>query len=162
MRMGAVLFAITCFGTLLTSPAAASDPEPADRGEVIIARLRPLPFDLKGYLRRPDGTGPFPAVVLLPGCDEWEDRVDRNWGEQISSWGYVALTLQSFSSRGIRDTCRRPNLLPLTADAYQALQFLSRLKFVDRRNVIVAGFGQGGTQTLFAVERGAFEASSKL
>lgn len=161
MRMRSATIAVACFSILLTSPAVLADPKPTAT-EVIIATLRPLPFDLKGYLRRPTGAGRLPAAVLLPGCDQLLGPVDQDWGEQISSWGYVALTLDSFSSRGIRNTCAQRAPLALAADAYQALAFLSRQTFVDAENVFLVGFSQGGTLTLFAVERGGIELSSKL
>src|SRR5436305_10159330 len=116
MRMRSAIIAVACFSILLTSPAVLADPKPTGES-VIIATLRPLPFDLKGYLRRPDGAGPFPAAVLLPGCDQLLGPVDQDWGAQISSWGYVALTLDSYASRGIRNTCAERAQLALAADA---------------------------------------------
>ena len=161
MRMRSATIAVACFSILLTSPAVLADPKPTAT-EVIIGALRPLPFDLKGYLRRPTGAGRLPAAVLLPGCDQLLGPVDQDWGEKISSWGYVALTLDSFSSRGIKNTCAQRAPLTLAADAYQALAFLSRQTFIDAKNVFLVGFSQGGTLTLFAVERGGIELSSKF
>jgi Polyketide cyclase / dehydrase and lipid transport len=50
---------------------------------------------LRGYLRRPDGAGPFPAIVLLHGCNGFPEQLDQNWGVKITAWGYVTLTVDS-------------------------------------------------------------------
>jgi hypothetical protein len=80
--------------------AGAAQPLAGEVEEVQIP-LNPLPFDLKGYLRRPNGAGPFPAVVLVPSCGRFGSSVDRDWGEALSSWGYVALTLDIFTAHGM-------------------------------------------------------------
>ena len=65
----------------------------------------PTPLVLQGYLRRPSGAGPFPAVVLWHGCGGFPEPVDQDWGVKVTSWGYVALTIDSFGPRGIKNTC---------------------------------------------------------
>ena len=56
----------------------------------------PNPLVLKGYLRRPEGAGRHPAIVLLHGCAGFAERLDQHWGERLASWGYVTLTIDSF------------------------------------------------------------------
>ena len=51
-------------------------------------------------LRPPDGDGPFPAVVLLHGCDGMHN--DDPWVENHHlRWGYVLLEVDSFGPRGM-------------------------------------------------------------
>jgi len=46
------------------------------------------PLTLRGYLRRPHGRGgPFPAVVLLHGCNGFPQQLDQSWGVRIAAWG---------------------------------------------------------------------------
>jgi dienelactone hydrolase len=117
---------------------------------------------LRGYLRRPDRPGPWPAVVLLHGCGGFPEALDQNWGARISSWGYVTLAVDSFGPRGLKNTCARPSAAADTAlDAYQALKFLVRQEFVDPKRVIVLGFSQGGWLSLSSVERGPIEAAAE-
>src|SRR5262249_9395406 len=120
------------------------------------------PLALRGYLRRPDGPGPFPAVVLLHGCDGSFERLDQLWGIRIAGWGYVTLTIDRFGPRGLKNTCG-PGSTPVDSafDAYRALNFLVRQRFVDPTRVVVVGFSQGGWLGLSSVEHGATEQGSK-
>lgn len=123
--------------------------------------LSSKPFTLRGYLRRPAGEGP-PAVVLLHGCDGSPTSIDQNWGQRIADWGYVTLTVDSLGPRGLKNTCRGGGPpLDTAFDAYQALSFLVRQRFVDPKRVVVVGFSQGGWLSLSSVERGIVEQASQ-
>jgi dienelactone hydrolase len=134
--------------------AGRAQPSASGAEEVQIP-LNPLPFDLKGYLRRPNGAGPFPGVVLVPACDRFADSVDQDWGATFSSWGYVALTLDVFSAHGIpgRNTCLYPARPEPAEDAYRGLNLLIERKLVDPGRVLIVGFGRGGSLAFAAVSR---------
>jgi dienelactone hydrolase len=117
----------------------------------------PNPIILKGYLRRPDGAGRYPAIVLLHGCGGNAERLDQNWGPRLASWGYVTLTIDLFGPRGIGNICGKPYPHDLEFDAYRGLNFLVRQPFVDANRVVALGFSQGGLLALLSVERGAIE-----
>lgn len=130
--------------------------------EMVEIPVRPLPFILQGFLRRPGGSGRSPAVVLLPACGDYATSLDENWGARISSWGYVTLTIDGFGPRGIEQCGQAVADNPdLTFDAYRALRFLAQERFVDPRRVAIVGFGAGARQTLSAVERGKIEQASE-
>ena len=81
---------------------------------------------LQGYLRHPNGTGPSPAVVLLHSCSGNWRHIDERWGKRIASWGYAALSVDSFGPRGIKTTCKDVSLsTDFASDAYRALDFLA-------------------------------------
>jgi dienelactone hydrolase len=42
----------------------------------------------------PPGAGPFPAVVILHGCDGVSPHY-REWARQLRAWGYVAILVDS-------------------------------------------------------------------
>lgn len=44
---------------------------------------------LVGYLARPQGSGPFPAVVVLHGCGGFHQDM-LAWADRLRRWGYVA------------------------------------------------------------------------
>ncbi|WP_051505871.1 dienelactone hydrolase family protein [Mesorhizobium sp. WSM2561] len=115
---------------------------------------------IQGFLGRPAGDGPFPAVVLLHGCAGLGLREREAWSRRLSSWGYVVLAVDSFTTRGIRHTCDRL-LYDRVNDAYGALEFLTTLGFVDSRRVALMGFSAGGIAVLQAVQLGAAEALMK-
>ena len=137
----------------LSSLRAAQLSAPAPAEEVKIP-LDPLPFDVKGYLRRPSGAGPFPGVVLIPACAPFVNFDDRNWGATLSSWGYVALTLDIFTAHGVvgRQTCIYPASPEFADDIYRGVNLLVERKLVDPKHIYLIGFGRGGTLVFAAVD----------
>jgi dienelactone hydrolase len=97
-----------------------------------------------------------PAIVLLHGCGGMVDARGqlaprhRDWAERFARWGFVALTLDSFSPRGIRSICEmkeRP-IHPWkerTADALAALDYLVSRSDVDANEVFILGWSHGGS-----------------
>ncbi|MBY5583255.1 dienelactone hydrolase family protein [Rhizobium leguminosarum] len=108
---------------------------------------QPQGTPLQGYLSRPLGDGPFPAVVVLHGCEGMRLSVKELWPKRLISWGYVVLVVDSFTTRNIKDTCQS-HLPDRVFDAYGALNFLSKQSSVDVRRVALMGFSTGGTVTL--------------
>jgi dienelactone hydrolase len=150
-----------CFNSpLLCSPDQRSV-APAELVKFDSVPPGPAPPILQGYLRRPSGAGPFPAVVLLHGCGGYPEPLDQDWGVKVASWGYVTLTIDSFGPRGIKNTCHVNPPVDIFFDAYRGLNFLARQQFVDPKRVAVVGFSQGGWITLSSVERGAIEQASE-
>lgn len=116
---------------------------------------------LKGYLRRPAGAGPFPAVVLLPGCNGVAEPLDQNWGVRLAEWGYLTLTVDSVSPRGLKNICGGGGRPDMQFDAYRALDFLAGKEFVDAKRAAVLGFSYGGFLGLSAIENGPVEQAAK-
>ena len=117
----------------------------------------PNPIKLRGALRRPDGSDPFGAVVVLHSCNGNWLRIDDRWGKAVAAWGYVALSVDSFGPRGIKNTCAGLWPADMVLDAYRALSFLVQQPYVDRSRVAVLGFSRGGELALWSVERGSIE-----
>ena len=133
-----LLVAAALLGLLVCAPAEAEELvkfASAGQGEPI-----------QGYLSRPKGAGPFPAVVLLHSCLGLP--ADRGTiGERIATWGYVALYVDDFGTRGLKETCA-VDFKPAVADAYSALNYLASLPDVDAQRVAAVGFSQGGDTAL--------------
>jgi dienelactone hydrolase len=155
----ALLSIALCLGNSL---ACNAQQPPAPPAELVEISLSPLPFDLRGWLRRPEGSGRFPAVVLLPACSEYAGLADEDWGARLFSWGYVTLTIDGFGPRGIRHCDHGLDENPdLVLDAYRGLNFLVQKNFVDAKRVAIAGFAWGAMQTLSAVEHGEIEQAAE-
>jgi dienelactone hydrolase len=108
---------------------------------------------LIGYLARPPGAGPFPAVVVLHGCGGFHSEM-LSWADRLRSWGYVALAVDSFGPRGFENACAKGSY-DQPADAFRALQLLKRQPFVRGDDVAVMGFSMGASAVLAALERGS-------
>jgi dienelactone hydrolase len=114
---------------------------------------------LQGYLRRPNGTGPSPAVILLHSCKGNWRHIDERWGKRIASWGYATLSVDSLGPRGIT-TCRESASNDFTLDAHRAVHFLAQHPSIDPARIAAIGFARGGLSVLAAVERDAIEQAS--
>lgn len=117
------------------------------------------PLNLTGRLKKPDGLGPFPAVVLLHGCGGISPKRDHRWAERLAGWGYVTLQADSFRPRGLSSVCTYSGhdaddiLRKRVADAYDAKRYLAGLPFVDRSRIAVMGWSHGGFTTLQTLYR---------
>jgi dienelactone hydrolase len=114
---------------------------------------------VQGYIQRPDGPGPFPAVIVLHGCagsgSLFDQHSARNfWPDLLISWGYAVLVVDSFTLRGVSDTCGRDTRYYRVQDAFGALLFFSEQSYVERNRVALLGFSAGGIATLEALKRG--------
>jgi dienelactone hydrolase len=97
---------------------------------------------------RPEGPGPFPAVVLLHGC-HGVSASNRDWARWFRDHGYIALLVDSWAPRAIKDGCVPvdPDPLPNTArfdDSVGALRYLHSRADVDRARVGIIGWSNGG------------------
>src|ERR1700733_4768978 len=140
------LAAAALFGLLASGPPAEADElvrfASAGRGEPI-----------QSYLSRPKGAGPFPAVVLLHTCLGLPAE-RASIGERIAAWGYVALFVDDFSTRGLKETCA-VDFNQALADAHGALAYLASLSYVDAARIAAVGFSQGGDTALKIAAGGA-------
>lgn len=148
-----ILFvSITVFVVL--PPANAAD----DSGEWVFFRSAPVKEDsllLSGYLYKPEGQGPFPAVIILHGCAgvDWHHK---NWAKQLTEWGYVALIIDSFSARSVRDICQYVWQVTPTdrvSDILSGAYYLQQLNHVDGNRIGILGFSNGAVAGLKAIQK---------
>jgi dienelactone hydrolase len=93
-------------------------------------------------------TGRVPAVAIFHGCGGPGQNTARMAG-LLASWGYAALSVDSFSARGLKDVCGRN--WPTQAQAEErahdidaALAWLGAQAFVDPKRLAVMGYSYGG------------------
>jgi dienelactone hydrolase len=83
---------------------------------------------------------------VLHGCGG-PDSHHRGWAEKLASWGYVAITPDSFGSRGHESICEKTSLVPAklrVADVVGTANFLSAQPYVAKDRIGVIGFSHGG------------------
>jgi dienelactone hydrolase len=150
----ALLWLVFCLGW----PAAASAATETSLTVVPVGSSLELP----ATLMRPDGEGPFPAVVVMHDCSGLGPRssgAPGRWAKELMAQGYVVLIPDSFTPRGFPDgVCTIPgsetvaaNGYARAADAYGALAALRALPFVDGKRIGLIGNSHGGWTVLAAM-----------
>ena len=151
MRLGRVRGALSAALLALTVvfPAWADEvvsfataPPPLAAGSTAPVAETPL----RGYLTRPKGNGPFPAVVLLHSCLGLPSNRAAIEGA-LAGWGFVALFVDDFATRGLKDTCA-VDFPEGVADAFGGLAYLAGRPDVDRKRIAVVGYSQGAYTAL--------------
>jgi dienelactone hydrolase len=159
MRLAAGLTIVLL--AMLAPPRAEASFAYSGTGAIIHSSTGGIPQDLPATLLKPDGNGPFPAVVILHDCSGMGPRSSGDpgrWGSVLAGEGYVVLIPDSFLPRGFPEgVCmvqapgtQLAKTFPAAraADAYAALALLRTLAYVDGKHVAVMGGSHGGSSTL--------------
>jgi dienelactone hydrolase len=171
---------LAAVGPVAGQPAVAS-PRPGSAGTdrpepgvTEVARFSSEPGNgrsaarLEGLLLRPPGAGPFPAVVMLHGCSGLRTRSGaiqakpRFWAEHLRGLGYLALLVDSFTTRGIDEVCTGRHLLSPVRDraddARGALRYLQARPDVRADGIGLLGWSNGAAAALSVLfDRGSAE-----
>lgn len=146
-------------GHALASPQAVQVPT---------AGISSAPAAMSAFVFNPSigsGTGKHPAVVMVHGCGGAYGRDGQlnprhtMWGEYLAAQGYVALMLDSFGARGLKEICttkfseRTLKESDRVGDAYAALAYLRQRPDVDISRIAMLGWSNGAGVTLDAITR---------
>lgn len=155
MGCKSIVFALAGAALWATAGAAAENVDIAE-GELT----------LHATLYRPEGPGPFPAVVALHDCGGLDHHPAANaelygeWSQLLSARGFVVLFPDSFGSRGLGSQCRvrQPKIRASrerVADANAARRWLQTQNFVRADHISLLGWSSGGIAALWAVRPNA-------
>jgi dienelactone hydrolase len=117
------------------------------------------PEQIPVRLLKPDGPGPFPAVVIMHDCSGLGPRssgAPDRWAAELVKQGYAIAIPDSFTTRGHGGgVCTDPspsraevNPVRRVRDAYAALSYVRTLPYVDGSRVGLMGGSHGGSTTL--------------
>jgi carboxymethylenebutenolidase len=147
---------------LADAPVSPRDPE--DSQELVAFPSGAL--TLHGFLYRPRGDGPFPAVVFNHGSERLPGD-KRGQAMFYASHGFVLFVphrrgqgqsgdVAEYIVDHASDHARTVDELATTQtdDVMSAVEYVRSLPYVDRTRVAVAGCSFGGIVSLFAAERG--------
>jgi dienelactone hydrolase len=151
------VFALAGAALWATAGAAAEAPQTVNIPEGELS--------LHATLYRPEGTGPFPAVIALHDCGGLDKNPAVNaelygeWSALLAGKGFVVLFPDSFGSRGVGPQCRlRPKVRASrerVADANAARRWLQTQNFVRADRISLLGWASGGIAALWTVRPNA-------
>ena len=101
-------------------------------------------------IRRPDGPGPFPVVLIFPGCGGVREHLHR-YAEAAAEAGWMAVTVESFIARGWSDAFVRTFVCTglllrggtRAGDVMAAATFVKNLPDADPGRIVLAGWSHG-------------------
>jgi len=136
-------------------------------GSVLAAGPEPVEFrdgdvTLKAMVYRPEGSGPFPAVVGMHDCDGLMNPAGavaakyREWAQLLAKEGFIVLFPESYSSRGLGNQCgTRVRTVRVdrerVADANAARHWLEQQPDVKAAHISLIGWSNGGNGVLWTV-----------
>jgi dienelactone hydrolase len=140
-------------------------------GAAQLANAEPVSFPgkditLTGELFRPQGVGPFPAVVALHGCGGLNGKKGglsprhEDWAKRLAEAGFLVLFPDSFSPRGAPSQCRSDNRTARASrerigDALAAADYLKSRQDVKPDAINLLGWSNGGSTVLFTLREAA-------
>jgi dienelactone hydrolase len=127
------------------------------KGEVL---QPPRGDEIQAYVVKPPGNGPYPAVIYLHDCGGLPSEVKTSefgaqetsagtsregfWTKRLLSWGYAVVLVDSYGSRGTKDTCANPTFdAARVADTYGALAYVSKQPWTNPQRIGLLGFQTG-------------------
>lgn len=111
---------------------------------------------LAGSFERPDGAGPFPAVMLLHGCggnNAYALGRSETWAGLLHREGYATFIFDSFTARGFSNVCNNAGMVSAeerARDVYAAAYVLAGRPDVRPDRIAAIGFSHGGWAVLDA------------
>jgi dienelactone hydrolase len=117
---------------------------------------------LHAQLYKPEGNGPFPAVIALHGCGGLGGHSEailpryRDWAEQLLKDGKAVLLPDSYGSRELGPQCRVKERHVLArrervADIMAARQWLVQQPWAAHDRISLMGWANGASALLWAV-----------
>lgn|SRR6185436_8477956 len=177
----ACLLLALCFAAAL--PAQPAGPKPAFEQSPEIKEFRktaiPVQFPgngviLSGWIYKPPGDGPFPAVIWNHGSEK-EPTAHPELGKFYTSHGYVLFlpvrhghtpspgeyiqdVLDRYRAQGADLFTFQKKAVELqdvyNMDVVAAIDWIKTQPYVDRDRLVVTGCSYGGIQTLLTAEQG--------
>jgi dienelactone hydrolase len=108
-------------------------------------------------LERPEGSGPFPAIMMVPGCYGFADPLNKDHylktTKELKDQGFAVVKVDIFSARG-RKNCGEVIPEEVTEDILTAARYLRTLPFIKATAINVIGWSFGGDIALAALSKG--------
>lgn len=111
---------------------------------------------IKNYrMEKPEGKGPFPAVMLVPGCSGFDANFQKAHYDRVQSrlvdLGFATLRVDYLAARNA--ILCWPDVVPedVAGDIFIATEYLRQQPFVKKGAINVLGWSFGGAGVLMAL-----------
>jgi dienelactone hydrolase len=105
-------------------------------------------------MEKPEGEGPFPAVMLFPGCGGFDSRNLKSQYDRVQNLlgelGFVTLRINYLAVRNAYN-CHSINIDDATNDIGLVAEYLRQQDFVKKDTINVIGWAIGGAITIQAL-----------
>jgi dienelactone hydrolase len=136
---------------LLGLAAAVGLGGPARAANMLVVPATATAPAIPVYVARPDGDGPFPAVLLLHGCAGFDGFLAVG-ADRLAAHGYVGVALDALGPHGMTTACNGNNDGDEAGAARATLAWLRKQSYVAADRLGVIGFSMGGDATLALVD----------
>ena len=129
---------------------------------------------LKGFLYKPEGTGPFPAIIWNHGSEKLPGQqpdlarfytskgfvffLPHRHGHGRSPGDYIQDLIEQFKAKENNRMLYEKYVVKLqeeyNKDVVAAVEWLKSQPFVDQKSIVMSGCSYGGTQTLLTSSKG--------
>jgi carboxymethylenebutenolidase len=129
---------------------------------------------LRGFLYKPEGDGPFPAIIWNHGSEKYPGQqpqlarfytkqgfvffLPHRHGHGQSPGDYIEDTIGKYMATEKNRTLAEKRFVELqeeyNQDVVAAVEWLKGQSFVDQQRMVMSGCYYGGIQTLLAAEKG--------
>jgi dienelactone hydrolase len=108
---------------------------------------------ITGYLARPNGPGPFPAILVLHDCGGFSAFETAEVNE-LASAGYVALAIDMLKPQGLSNACTTVSTAAHNGLEYAtaSLAWLRAQSYVAPNKLGAVGFSMGGIVALGLID----------
>jgi dienelactone hydrolase len=113
---------------------------------------------LAAILTLPKGQAPYPAVILLHGCDGGIFYL-KDWAARLAEWGYASIIPDSYTARSVNRVCAGPAEQRVVTpqdragDVISAALWLRTRPEIDGNRIGVVGFSNGGWTAMWVTQR---------
>ncbi len=136
----------------------------ASAGKAADLKFPDRPSDIKAArqagmaIYKPEGAGPFPALVIMHRCIAMRSDPDLlQWAQRAVRAGYVAFMVDSVGGRGVDSICYGPKgditYERGAKDVLQAVEHLKGFDFVDRTRIAATGYSWGAMVSLMSTSK---------
>jgi dienelactone hydrolase len=106
-------------------------------------------------LEKPKAAGPFPVVMMVPGCSGFEAEFQKEFFDsiqkQLVELGFVTLRVDYLAARNVSSCANAVSTEQVATDIGIAAEYLKKQAFVKRGSLNVLGWSYGAAGALQAL-----------